>query len=439
MNRFERVLSWQGFPISAAKTKLEQIITALKNNAQDYTETSKWNIFNYHKSHNSHYRHLLNNQPISCWEDIPIMTKQDLQVSLEQRLSKDFSAKSVYVNKTSGSSGHPFTFAKDKPAHALTWAHIISLYQQHDIDMSQSYEARFYGIPKDFISNKKERLKDVFAHRFRFDIFDLSDDKLEGFLKEFKRKPFELINGYTSSIVMFAKYLKAKHINLKTVCPSLKACITTSEMLFDSDRKLLEDVLGVTIINEYGASELDVIAFENTEGEWQINNKTLLVEVVDDHHNVLPNGEEGHLVVTSLYNKAHPFIRYKIGDVVVISKKSTAEHQILKKLTGRTNQFAILPSGKRIPALSFYYVTKSVIEDSGDVKEIKVIQETEVEFKIEYVSENELTDRQKNKITKAIETYLEPNLKVSFKKFTTLERSKSGKLKQFISKLNQHA
>ncbi|SHE59930.1 phenylacetate-CoA ligase [Psychroflexus salarius] len=439
MNRFERVLSWQGFPISAAKTKLEQIKIALKSNAQDYTETSKWSIFNYHKSHNSHYRQLLNNQPISCWEDIPIMTKQDLQVSLEQRLSKDFSAKSVYVNKTSGSSGHPFIFAKDKAAHALTWAHIISLYQQHDIDMSQSYEARFYGIPKDFISNKKERLKDVFAHRFRFDIFDLSDDKLEDFLKEFKRKPFELINGYTSSIVMFAKFLQSKQISLKAVCPSLKACITTSEMLFDSDRKLLEDVLGVTIINEYGASELDVIAFENTEGEWQINNKTLLVEVVDDHHKVLPNGEEGHLVVTSLYNKAHPFIRYKIGDVGVISKKSTAEHQILKKLTGRTNQFAILPSGKRIPALSFYYVTKSVIEDSGDVKEIKVIQETEAEFKIEYVSENELTDRQKSKITKAIETYLEPNLKVSFKKFTTLERSKSGKLKQFISKLNQHA
>jgi phenylacetate-CoA ligase len=32
--------------------------------------------------------------------------------------------------------------------------------------------------------------------------------------------------------------------------------------------KLLETI-GIPIINEYGASELDLIAFQNTEGDWQ--------------------------------------------------------------------------------------------------------------------------------------------------------------------------
>lgn len=435
MNRFERILKWQGFPIEDQKQHLRQIERELATNAKAYTDRAKWAIFNYHKSHNLHYQSILSSLKVKAWEDIPVMTKQDLQYPLAKRLSEAYSPKSVFVNKTSGSSGHPFRFAKDKPAHALTWANIISLYAQHGIDMAKSLEARFYGIPKDLVGYQKERLKDRFARRYRFDIFNLSDHQLEGFLTKFKQTPFELINGYTSSIVMFAKHLSDQNICLSDVCPSLKACITTSEMLFDLDRQLLERVLGVPVINEYGASELDVIAFENVQGEWQLNNKTLLVEIVDDNGQIQPLGVEGHLVITSLYNKAHPFIRYKIGDVGVISSKSTSKIQVLEKLIGRTNQFAILPSGKRIPALSFYYVTKSVIEDSGTVKEIKVVQETTNQFSIEYVAQADLSKAQQSKITRAIETYLEPGLVVDFKRFDQLERTKSGKLKQFISKI----
>ena len=158
--------------------------------------------------------------------------------------------------------------------------------------------------------------------------------------------------------------------------------------------------------------------------------------MVNENGQVLPNGEEGNIVITSLYNKAHPFIRYEIGDRGIIDENSTAKKQILKSLTGRTNEFAVLPSGKKVPALSFYYVTKSVIEDSGMVKEIKVIQEELAKFTIHYKAEAELNEVQKRKIIMAIESYLEKGLTVTFVKKNELERSKSGKLKQFISRLN---
>ena len=53
----------------------------------------------------------------------------------------------------------------------------------------------------------KERAKDFLSQRYRFTIFDLSDQVLEGFLKHFKTKKFDYINGYTSSIVLFAKFV----------------------------------------------------------------------------------------------------------------------------------------------------------------------------------------------------------------------------------------
>ena len=415
------------------KLELERILSIPEDKYENYIQQKKAAIVDYHLKNNKSYQEFVGKTDFKNWNEIPIMSKKEFQKPLSERLSDGFSSSTVYVNKTSGSSGDPFIFAKDKFCHALTWANNIRHFGWFGIDFNSSLQARFYGIPLDFIGNKKERIKDLLGNRYRFTIFDLSDDILEKVLLKFQKKKFDYINGYTSSIVLFAKFLQTKNIVLTTVCPTLKCCIVTSEMLFDDDEILLEKQFGVPVVNEYGASELDLIAFQNPKGEWQVNSETLFVEVLDEEKNVLPNGKEGRIVITSLYNKAHPFIRYDIGDVGILDERSTPKKPILKKLIGRTNDVAVLPSGKKSPGLTFYYVTKSIIEDDGNVKEF-VIKQTKIDtFIIEYVSEIELTEIQIQQIEKAITTYLESGLTFSFIRKEKLERSKSGKLKQFIS------
>ena len=416
-----------------AIAELEKINTISEIDFEEYTSQKKKEIVTYHLKNTVSYREFVGESDFKNWDELPIMTKKAFQKPLSERLSGSFTPKMVYVNKTSGSSGDPFIFAKDKFCHALTWANIIRKFGWFGIDFNSSFQARFYGIPLDFIGNKKERIKDLLSNRYRFTIFDLSDAVLEKVLLKFQHKKFDYINGYTSSIVLFAKFLQKKNIILTSVCPTLKCCMVTSEMLFDDDKLLLEKQFGVPVINEYGASELDLIAFQNPNDEWQVNSETLFVEILDDKNNVLQHGEEGRIVITSLYNKAHPFIRYDIGDVGILDEKSTFKKPILKKLIGRTNDIAILPSGKKAPGLTFYYVTKSIIEDDGNVKEF-VIKQTKIDtFDIEYVSELALTLSQIQKIEKAITTYLESGLTFSFLRKEKLERSKSGKLKQFMS------
>ena len=416
-----------------ASAELREILAVSEIEYNSYVNQKKATIVDYHLKHNESYREFVGKKSFNNWNELPIMTKKEFQKPLLERLSEGFTTSNVYVNKTSGSSGDPFIFAKDKFCHALTWSNIIYRFGWFGIDFNSSLQARFYGIPLDFIGNKKERIKDLLSHRYRFTIFDLSDAVLEKVLLKFQNKKFDYINGYTSSIVLFAKFLQKKNIVLTSVCPTIKCCIVTSEMLFDDDKMLLEKQFGVPVVNEYGASELDLIAFQNPEGEWQVNSETLFVEVLDEDNNVLPNGEEGRIVITSLYNKAHPFIRYDIGDVGILDEKSTSKKPVLKKLIGRTNDIAVLPSGKKSPGLTFYYVTKSIIEDDGNVKEF-VVKQTKIDtFDIEYVSELELTEVQIQQIEKAITTYLESGLTFSFTRKEKLERSKSGKLKQFVS------
>ncbi len=437
LNLFDLSLKFNGYPIREAEQLLNTIHQKNNLEFESYLTQQKQNIVSYHLEHTPFYK-LLSKQtnPIN-WNSVPVMTKRDLQQPLIDRLSKDYLKSSVYINKTSGSSGDPFIFAKDKFCHALTWAIIKNRFGWFNIDFNSSKQARFYGIPLDKKGYYKERLKDILSNRFRFSVFNLSDVAFEKLLKKFESTSFQYINGYTSPIVQFAKFLELKNCCLTAICPSLKVCVVTSEMLFESDKKLMEKQFGVPVINEYGASELDLIAFQNPEGDWQINSETLYVEILDENNQILPYGNEGRIVITSLYNKAHPFIRYDIGDIGILSKHSTLQKPILEKLIGRTNDIAILPSGKKAAGLTFYYITKSIIEEDGNVKEFIIEQHQKDLFKIIYESKNELTSIKKEKIISAMELYLEKGLTIVFEKQNRIQRSKSGKLKQFSSLIKE--
>ena len=431
-NIFNLSLRLNGFPITEAQKKLNEILAIPEKDYSQYLKHRKEEIVDFHLKNNPFYQDLVGKSTFEKWEALPIMKKIDFQKPLVERLSKGYSEKNIYINKTSGSSGDPMVFAKDKFCHALIWANIMRRFNWYQMDYNHSFQARFYGMSLDFIPNKLLRLKDFLSNRYRMNIFDLSDAGLEKITNHFRNKKFDYINGYTNSIVLLAKYLKKKNLILKEICPTLKVCIVTSEMLFEDDKFLLENQFGVSIINEYGASELDIIAMQHPNGDWKVNAENLFVEILDEENNVLPYGKEGRIVVTNLYNKAHPFIRYEVGDYGVLDEKSTLKNPILKKLIGRTNDVAILPSGKKSPGMTFYSITKKLFGDEGNVKEF-IIKQTKLDtFEIEYTSEKPLTPSEIENMERVLATYLEPNLHYIFQRKTVLERSKNGKLKQFV-------
>ncbi|MDN3664907.1 phenylacetate--CoA ligase family protein [Algibacter miyuki] len=435
MKLFDLSLKLNGFPITEAQAFFQKIQTKQTQDFKTYVETSKQAIVEHHLKHNQFYKNFVKDANPKDWNSLPVMMKRDLQQPLNNRLSEGYASKNIYINKTSGSSGDPFIFAKDKFCHALSWSVFIDRYGWFNLNFNQSKQARFYGIPLNKKGYYKERLKDRLSKRHRFSVFDLSDSQFQKNVEKFKSTSFDYINGYTSAIVQFAKYLEAKNLVLNNICPSLKACIVTSEMLFEDDKILLERQFGIPIINEYGAAELGLIAFQNRHNEWLINTQDLFVEILDDNNNVLPYGEVGRIVITALYNKAHPFIRYDLGDIGKLSKYSTPEKPILESLTGRTSDIIELPSGKKAAGLTFYYVTKTIIENEGNVKAFTIEQLKRDVFRISYVSTSALSETHLKAIKKAIDTYLEPGLMVNFERKTELKRAKSGKLKQFKSYL----
>ena len=435
MKQFEWSLRLKGFPVNEAK-KTQAIIDGFtETDYANYLSKQLQAIVAFHLEHTPFYKALCGDINTLDWHTLPVLTKADLQQPLADRLSDKYTIKTVHKHKTSGSSGTPFEFAKDNFAHAMTWVTFMQRYSWFNIDLNTSKQARFYGIPLDKKAYYKERLKDWLGNRFRFSVFDLSDAALDKVLYKFMRTKFNYINGYTSAIVQFAKYLERKNIILKDVCPTLEVCIVTSEMLFEDDKKLLEKQLNINIVNEYGAAELGLIAFEDKNDNWMVNSNHLYIEILDNNNQPVPFGQPGKIVITDLYNRAHPFIRYELGDLGQLSTKSTLQHPILESLTGRTSDFISLPSGKKAAGLTFYYVTKAVMTTNANVKEF-IVEQIEIDtFKIDYVATEALSPPQQKAVQLAVDKYLEPNLNLIFEQKAVLEREVSGKLKQFRSRL----
>jgi phenylacetate-CoA ligase len=435
MNLFKWSLIAKGLPINGAIRKLKLIQNLKADALNEHNIQSAWAIFEYHRQYNHNYKAFLEGHKIEKWADIPIWSKKNMQIPLEERLTEGISLKKVYINNTSGSSGTPFFFAKDKAAHAMTWAVILDRFGRHKIQYGKSLQARFFGIPFTKKGYYKEKIKDFIASRVRFPVFDLSDPVLELYLNRFSQKSFIYLNGYTSSLVLFAKFLIQRSIILKEVCPSLKVCITTSEICNDLDRETLQRGFGIPVVNEYGAAELDLIAFEDEDLDWIISCENILVEIVDENGSLLPDGQIGRILVTSLHNKAMPFIRYELGDRGSILPQRKGIYPIIQNLEGRTNDIAVLPSGKKSPGLTFYYISKGLLEGGGFMKEF-IIRQTAIDsFHYEYVADRALTPDEIQKVHQMMDKYLEPGLKVSFERKDTIERTKAGKLKHFQTDL----
>ena len=433
---FKLFLKLNGYNIGKAGKELKNIQSLSYSEFRKWQDDRKWKIARYHYENNPFYRNKVGKLFPKKWDDLPIMEKSDYQEDIEKLFSKGFTKKNTYISNTSGSSGHPFFFAKNKKAHAMDWALIKDRYNWHGLS-SSSKQARFYGIPLEKWTYRKEKIKDLLMNRVRFSVFNLSDDVLQSYVEKFIKIKFKFIYGYTNSLVLFARYLLRHDILLKQKCPSLNSCIVTSEVLTTEDRDLLSKAFGVNIVNEYGASEVGLIAFESAAGEWILCEEILFIEILElDSQQA--DQLEGKIIVTDFDNCAMPFIRYNIGDIGLISKNlsSNDKYRKLKKLLGRENDTIILPSGKISPGLTLYYVSRSILESSGVLKEFIIRQTSLDTFVFEIVSARELNNSEIESIKEEMVKYLEPGLRLVIKRVTERKRPASGKIKHFYSEIN---
>jgi phenylacetate-CoA ligase len=129
----------------------------------------------------------------------------------------------------------------------------------------------------------------------------------------------------------------------------LRMMLIGAEPHSEATRQRLEEMYGVDVFNSYGLSEMNGpgVAFECPRKDgmhfWEDD---FLVEVIDPKtQQILPDGEEGELVYTTLNREAMPLIRYRSKDLATISTEPCPcgrTHRRMSRIKGRSDDMFIL-------------------------------------------------------------------------------------------------
>ena len=129
----------------------------------------------------------------------------------------------------------------------------------------------------------------------------------------------------------------------------LKAGIFGAEPWTEEMRRGIEATLGIKAYDIYGLTETTGpgVAFECSEQTgMHVNEDHFYAEIIDpDTGEVLPDGEKGELVFTSLDKEAFPLLRYRTRDICVLSRKKCSCGRTLVKMAkpmGRTDDMLII-------------------------------------------------------------------------------------------------
>ena len=129
----------------------------------------------------------------------------------------------------------------------------------------------------------------------------------------------------------------------------LKAGIFGAEPWTDEMRREIEKSLGIKAYDIYGLTETSGpgVAFECSEQTgMHINEDHFYAEIIDpETGEVLPDGEKGELVFTSLDKEAFPLLRYRTRDICVLSRKKCScgrTHVKMCKPMGRSDDMLII-------------------------------------------------------------------------------------------------
>jgi phenylacetate-coenzyme A ligase PaaK-like adenylate-forming protein len=190
------------------------------------------------------------------------------------------------------------------------------------------------------------------------------------------------------------------------------------------------------------------IAFECHNNVWHLNYDYFHIEAVDEEMNVVPPNKKGHVVMTRLFGKGTPLIRYTgLDDWVTITPEYKCEcglcTPILKNgVEGRQSTSVVLTNGRVIPAASFEIVSL-ILKDlkTFKVTQFQIIQNKIDEIDILLVIDDELRDKPPSidvmfkKIKEVYEERFGSDIEFNIKEVKEIKSPKGKPLPLVISKI----
>ncbi len=361
---------------------------------------------------------------------LPFLTKAEIRAHTDA-LKAD-NAQHLARFNTGGSSGEPLIFyiGKERVSHdvAAKWRAT----RWWDVDIGDR-EIVVWGSPIELGAQDNVRaMRDKLFRTKLLPAFEMSEEKLDGFLAEIRRTRPKMLFGYPSALSHFARHADSRGLRMDDL--GIRVAFVTSERLYDEQRDQISKTFGCLVANGYGGRDAGFIAHQCPHGSMHITAEDIIVEIVDAQGTPVPAGLSGEIVVTHLATSEFPFIRYKTGDVGILADTPCSCGRglpILKEIQGRSTDFLIAQNGTVMHGLALIYI----LRDLPQVRAFKIIQENLDLTRVLVVLEADLNDDLRTKIIQGFQARLGGSVEIQVEKVTEIPTEKSGKYRYVVSKI----
>jgi len=263
-------------------------------------------------------------------------------------------------------------------------------------------------------------------------------------------KQVQLIQDFKPSIIMVTPSYMLNIIEeftrqgLDPAASSLKVGIFGAEPWTDAMRAEIEARAGIDAVDIYGLSEVmgPGVASECIESKdgpviWEDH---FYPEIIDpETGEVLPDGEEGELVFTSLSKEALPIIRYRTRDLTRLLPPTSRSMRRIGKITGRSDDMLIIRGVNVFPTQIEELILKMpklapqyqlIVTRDGHLDKLEVIAELRVDLTAS-LSASE-TDGLARELEHRIKTHVGVSTRVRLVAASGIERTLTGKAKRVI-------
>jgi phenylacetate-CoA ligase len=285
----------------------------------------------------------------------------------------------------------------------------------------------FGGGIQGFLNHNKRKFKDKILGYHRFPAYNLSVESLTKAGDEILKFKPEYIIGYSVALDMFARVNYKRQEDFQRL--ELKAVIASTENFpSENSSEIISKVFNSPVVMEYGSVETDAIAYTDVNNIYKTFWRNYFIEVIDNDF-----GKE--ILITSLYPRCFPLIRYNLGDIIELTdNNNNLDFGIseFEKIIGRKNEIITLKDGNVFHIRSLTQAVRGFSEISGTQL---VIKDNEIVLNI-IDRELELTDKSLSTILLRLTSVHNEFRKIQIKRVSNLEQTISGKTPLVLNKNN---
>jgi phenylacetate-CoA ligase len=296
--------------------------------------------------------------------------------------------------ETSGSTGKCMEIFWDKKDYIASMLPLwLYRYKYYNIKTDDRF-CYFYTLGNSEAAIAGDAFYEETKNALGFSKSNLTNERLLEICRMMKEYKPVWINTQPSVALSLAECFRKN--NLERI-EELKYIELTGEMLFDNVRKEIEKIFGCRVANQYGCYEANSIAYECPYGNMHCMEDNIYVEVLDESGNPVRENEEGNIVITTLNSHTMPFIRYKTGDMGIVEKNISCKcgnhSPILKLISGRTSDYAVMKDGSRVSSYVFVRAVELVNRQCENIiRQFRIIQKDYDYFVINLVLDEEVVD-----------------------------------------------